>query len=100
QMPYQGALTTRRVIITQGAEPTMVVSAEGDAQLFTVPPLAPTEIVDTNGAGDAFVGGFLSQLAQRKPLDACIRAGHYAAAYIIRRSAVTCEGKTNPPLEF
>lgn len=100
QMPYQGTLSARKVIITHGAEPTMVISAEDDAQLFNVPPLAPTDIVDTNGAGDAFVGGFLSQLAQHKPLDASVRAGHYAAAYIIRRSGVTFDGKAAPLLEF
>ena len=30
---------------------------------------AVENIVDTNGAGDAFVGGFLSQLVQDKPIE-------------------------------
>lgn len=32
-------------------------------------------IVDTNGAGDAFVGGFLSQLVLGKDVAECCRAG-------------------------
>lgn len=32
-------------------------------------------IVDTNGAGDAFVGGFLSQLVCGKAVPECVRAG-------------------------
>lgn len=36
--------------------------------------------------GDAFVGGFLSQLVQEKPIEDCVRAGCYAANVIIQRS--------------
>lgn len=45
--------------------------------------------MDTNGAGDAFVGGFLSQLAGGKGVEACIQAGNYAANVIIQRSGCT-----------
>ncbi|KAJ6901840.1 hypothetical protein NC651_019577 [Populus alba x Populus x berolinensis] len=34
--------------------------------------------------GDAFVGGFLSQLVQEKPIEDCVRAGCYAANVIIQ----------------
>lgn len=40
-------------------------------------------------AGDSFVGGFLSQLVQGKPIEECIRAGNYAANVIIQRSGCT-----------
>ena len=39
--------------------------------------------------GDAFVGGFLSQLVQEKPIEDCVRAGTYAANVIIQRSGCT-----------
>lgn len=39
--------------------------------------------------GDAFVGGFLSQLVQEKPIEDCVRAGCYAANVIIQRSGCT-----------
>lgn len=35
------------------------------------------------------VPGFLSQLVSDKPLTECIRAGHYAASVIIRRTGCT-----------
>jgi len=45
--------------------------------------------VDTNGAGDSFVGGFLSQFVQQKSLSECVRAAHYCAWECIRRSGAT-----------
>ena len=40
-------------------------------------------------AGDAFVGGFLSQLVQEKSIDECARAACYAANVVIQRSGCT-----------
>lgn len=40
-------------------------------------------------AGDAFVGGFLSQLVHEKSIEDCVRAGCYAAYAIIQRSGCT-----------
>lgn len=39
--------------------------------------------------GDAFVGGFLSQLVQEKSIDDCVRAACYAANVVIQRSGCT-----------
>lgn len=47
-------------MITQGKEPT-AIAVGGRVRLFPVIPVAADALVDTNGAGDAFVGGFLSQ---------------------------------------
>ncbi|KAI5107949.1 adenosine kinase isoform 1 [Silurus meridionalis] len=58
-------------------------------ETFPVIEIDQKDIVDTNGAGDAFVGGFLSELVQDKSLEQCIRAGHYAANVIIRHSGCT-----------
>jgi adenosine kinase len=52
-------------------------------------------LVDTNGAGDAFVGGFLSQLVLEKPIAECVRAGHFAARTIIQRSGCTFPKECN-----
>ena len=52
---------------------------------FEVKDVPPEEIVDTNGAGDSFAGGFLSQYVKGKDLAKCMRAGHWAAAVIIKR---------------
>ena len=47
------------------------------------------KLVDTNGAGDAFVGGFMSQLIKGEPLAKCVDAGHWASTVIIQESGCT-----------
>ncbi len=42
--------------------------------------------MDFNGAGDAFVGGFIAQLILGKSLQECIRCGQWSARQIIARS--------------
>ncbi|GAV67875.1 PfkB domain-containing protein [Cephalotus follicularis] len=78
----------RITVITQGADP-VVVAEDGKLKKFPVILLPKEKLVDTNGAGDAFVGGFLSQLVQKKPIDDCVRAGCYAANVVIQRSGCT-----------
>lgn len=87
-MPKVDGTRGRCVVVTQGAVPT-VVAVDGRVDLFPVEPLAAGEIIDTNGAGDAFVGGFLSQLVLGRPLASSVAAAHYTAAAIIRRSGIT-----------
>ncbi len=89
QIPLESPGKSRTVVITQGAEPVVVVR-NGELKEYPVPPLSKEEIVDTNGAGDAFVGGYLAQLVLGKDLDTCIRCGNWAAAVIIKRSGCTC----------
>lgn len=50
--------------------------------------------MDTNGAGDAFVGGFLSQLVVGKSVAEGVRAGHYAASVVVQRSGCTFPDQT------
>ncbi|KAF0696586.1 Aste57867_12655 [Aphanomyces stellatus] len=88
QLPKASGARCRTVIFTQGAKPTIVVH-NGEIKMVEVPALAPEEIVDTNGAGDAFVGGFISQLARDKSIEKCVEAGHWAAQVVIRRSGCT-----------
>ena len=47
------------------------------------------EIVDLNGAGDAFLGGFLSQYMQGKSFEACCKAGNDVAGVIIKNIGCT-----------
>ncbi|RDX85740.1 Adenosine kinase 2 [Mucuna pruriens] len=78
----------RITVITQGADP-VCVAQDGKVKKFPVELLPREKLVDTNGAGDAFVGGFLSQLVLEKPIEECVRAGCYAANVIIQRSGCT-----------
>jgi len=83
--PKANGTRPRVVVFTQGCDPTIVAS-QGKVTLHHVEPLSKELLVDTNGAGDAFVGGFLSQLVKDKSLDECVRAGHFASRTIIQRS--------------
>ena len=56
------------------------------------------EIVDLNGAGDAFLGGFLSQFMQGKNLEACCKAGNDAANVILKN--IGCTFDKNKKLNF
>lgn len=86
--PKASGTFPRAVIFTQGAEST-IVAVNNEVVEFPVDRLAPELLVDTNGAGDAFVGGFLSQLALGKPLAECVRAGHFASRVVIQQSGCT-----------
>lgn len=94
----------RTVVFTQGAEPTVVVV--GDRQRvwsvhrYGVLPCGADELLDSNGAGDAFVGGFLAMMARGRALDACCAAGNYAAHVVIRRSGCTFDGARAPSFTF
>uniref|UniRef100_A0A7S0WY16 Adenosine kinase n=1 Tax=Chlamydomonas leiostraca TaxID=1034604 RepID=A0A7S0WY16_9CHLO len=92
RMPKASGARPRTVVFTQGAEPT-IVAVGGKVTLYPVPKVAADSIVDTNGAGDAFVGGFLSQLVYGKDVPECCRAGSYAASVIIQRSGCTFPAK-------
>uniref|UniRef100_A0AAR2LAS2 Adenosine kinase n=1 Tax=Pygocentrus nattereri TaxID=42514 RepID=A0AAR2LAS2_PYGNA len=87
-LPKVNKKRQRIAVFTQGKEGT--VMTKGDkVETFPVIQTDQSDIVDTNGAGDAFVGGFLSELVQDKSLEQCIRAGHYAANVIIRQAGCT-----------
>ncbi|QDZ20089.1 adenosine kinase [Chloropicon primus] len=93
QLPKENS-KGRTVVFTQGTEPTVVV-CDGKVTTFPVTPLQKEQIVDTNAAGDAFVGGYLSQLVLGKEISECARAGMYAAHLIIQRSGCTFPEKPN-----
>jgi len=90
-MPVAEGKPSRTVVITQGCDPT-IVARDGAANEYGVIPLAKEDLVDTNGAGDAFVGGFLSQLMEGADTATCCSAGNYAANKIIQESGCKCPG--------
>ncbi|XP_043262408.1 adenosine kinase 2 [Colletes gigas] len=84
----------RIVVITQGAEQILIAKNNTVTEVPAIK-LPHEKVVDTNGAGDAFVGGFLAQLVQDKSINVCIKCGIWAATEIIQRSGCTYEGKPN-----
>lgn len=78
----------RIVVITQGSEPVIVADGE-NVKEYKVTKLAQELIVDTNGAGDAFVGGFLAQYVKGESIEKCLDCGIWSSALIIQRSGCT-----------
>lgn len=97
EMPKKGE-GKRTVVFTQGSKST-IVACDGVVTEYDVELLPKEKLVDTNGAGDAFVGGFLSELVQGNDVKSCVEAGHWSARYIIQVSgcqmAGECEYKKN-----
>lgn len=94
QLPKINQRHGRTVIYTQGRSPTIV----GRRNKVTEIPVVPVEkelIKDTNGCGDAFVGGFLSQFVLGKPTETCIQCGSYAAREVIQNYGCNFPEKPN-----
>ena len=68
-------------LILQGADSVIVVE-KGVVSEMPVIKLDKEKIVDTNGAGDAFVGGLLAQLAKGAEIKKAIECGLWAAAQV------------------
>ncbi|KFM60217.1 Adenosine kinase, partial [Stegodyphus mimosarum] len=93
-LPKKNEKRPRIVIITQEENP-IICATDGKITKYPATYVKAEEIVDTNGAGDAFVGGFLAQYIMKKPLDVCIRCGIYAATEVIKQSGCTLPEKSN-----
>jgi adenosine kinase len=84
--------TKKRVlVITCGPTPAVACEFDFTQNQISFSGVFPPEyvsdelIIDTNGAGDAFAGGFLSKLVKGRNIEECIKAGHWAAALIIQK---------------
>lgn len=94
QLPKVNQRHGRTVIFTQGRSPTIL--ARGDEiQEILVNPVEKDLIKDTNGCGDAFVGGFLSQFVQGEHTETCIQCGAYAAREVIQNYGCNFPEKPN-----
>ncbi|WP_225640849.1 PfkB family carbohydrate kinase [Streptomyces werraensis] len=78
----------RAVIATAGAEGSYLAIRQDGGRPRHIPAAkAPAPVVDSNGAGDAFVSAFLYGLSTERTLDECAHLGALAGAY-----ACTAEG--------
>merc|ERR1719163_1212434 len=82
----------RTVVITQGADPT-IVAIGGHVKEYPIIALPKEKLIDTNGAGDSFVGGFLAALSKGLEMEACCKAGAYAASVVVQHSGCTYPAK-------
>lgn len=93
KLPKENKQIPRTVIFTQGTEPTVTVTDLGNGEVevhqYPVEKLAKEQVVDTNGAGDAFAAGFIASLVQGKTLDKAVDVGQWAAKLSIQQVGPT-----------
>ncbi|KAF3938719.1 Ribokinase [Dactylella cylindrospora] len=84
-LPKKNEKKKRVVIITQGTGDT-IVAEQGveETKAFPVHAIDEAHIVDTNGAGDAFAGGFLAGLVLEKSLRESIDMAQWLASWNVR----------------
>eukprot|EP00102_Acyrthosiphon_pisum_P004725 XP_001948583.3 PREDICTED: adenosine kinase-like [Acyrthosiphon pisum] len=78
----------RLVILTQADKP-VIVALRGLVSTFKVPEIADQDIVDTSGAGDAFVGAFIATYVLGHSLKSCILSAINGGTYIIKQHGMT-----------
>ncbi|WFD40428.1 adenosine kinase [Malassezia japonica] len=85
--------TPRTVLITNGSKATIrAVQGENKPYTHDTPKINPADIVDTNGAGDAFAGGVVAGLILGKSIEQAIDVGHKLGGM--------CIGQVGPVLKF
>jgi adenosine kinase len=72
--------TAEAVIVTKGEKGASIVLRD---RIIENAPVAPREIVDPTGVGDAFRGGLMKGLAMGAGYDVCGRLGSVAATYAL-----------------
>ena len=78
----------RTVVITEGSNPVIVYHGE-EMTTYEVPKLADDRFVDRNGAGDAFVGGFLANMYRGKNLAESTRLAIKCAEVVMQHLGCT-----------
>jgi adenosine kinase len=88
-LPKSNASRPRIVVITQGALETVLVSSANpeNAKAFPVHRLKDDQIVDTNGAGDAFAGGFLGAIVAGKTVEEAVEVGHKMGTMCVQEAS-------------
>ena len=60
----------------------------------------PVEVLNTVGAGDAFMSGFLSGWLREEPLEECLRLGNACGAIVVSRHGCSPAMPTSEELEY
>ncbi|KAI1812033.1 Ribokinase-like protein [Poronia punctata] len=84
-LPKKNTQRKRVAVVTQGTNPTVVaIQGQDDVKQYPVHAIGADKINDTNGAGDAFAGGFVAGLVQGKDIDTAVDMGQWLAALSIQ----------------
>ncbi len=68
------------VVVTLGNKGTILSTDEG---VTKVPACTPARVVDPTGAGDVFIGGFLSEYVDGMSVSRCVCVGSSAASFAV-----------------
>jgi adenosine kinase len=91
------SLPNRTVIITAGSSDTIVVSSSNghtSAEFVPIVKVPETNILDANGCGDAYAGGFCGGLLLGRSVFESCSAGAYAASVVIQHRGCTVPGES------
>ena len=83
---------SRVLVMTRGSSSTVVCQKVADDVTVSKVPVVEVHsdhIVDTNGAGDAYVGGFLAAYSMKKTIPECCEIAADVASLVIKRSGCT-----------
>ena len=84
---YSKVGSQKIIVITDGANPVFYYKGNSmgiESDLINVPKVNPDEIIDTTGAGDSFVAGFIHALMDGKSTRECIELGCEISARVIK----------------
>jgi adenosine kinase len=79
--------TNKVLVITHGDQPVVVFNGSRESCAKTeykVPEVVQNQIVDTTGAGDGFVAGFLFKYVRKKCLADCVEYGNVISGKVIK----------------
>jgi adenosine kinase len=97
-LPKVNTARQRVVVITQGPDATIVaIAKEGKAEVSEYPTakIPDEEIIDSNGAGDAFAGGFLGQLILGGDIEKCVKVGQWLSGLCLRSNGPAYQSLKN-----
>ncbi|KAF4757273.1 hypothetical protein FOZ63_011913 [Perkinsus olseni] len=94
----EGKNRGRKVVITQGPLETYIANTGRPVAAYDIISIEDKDIVDTNAAGDAYVGGFLAGILKNCDDQMCAAAGAYAAWEVIKQSG--CKFPEKSKFEF
>ena len=83
-----GPFKQKLVVVTNGPNPLLYISNNVVRERL-VPPISSKKIVDTTGAGDSFVGGFLAAMSKGLPVGQCLDCGTWTAQKLLQEKGCT-----------